>query len=190
MFERELRDLAFVPRWVIARTIRTQSVAEHSFFVAVYTAQLCELLELSKEETLNSVILALTHDWEECFTGDIPGPVKKSTFDKTKFNTYISRGVSLRFDFSYRYGKNAVYDKIVKTANLIDEVLYLCGERQLGNQSIEQFYNNSIRRLRISWNELPWPEPNMRSKKWELIDLAINKELVKHSELPEGSTQL
>ena len=34
------RDMAHVPRWVIARTHRRQSVAEHSYFVALYARQI------------------------------------------------------------------------------------------------------------------------------------------------------
>lgn len=186
MFERELRDLAFVSRWAIARTIHRQSVAEHSYFVTIYALQLCQLLQIPRNDVLPVVVHSLTHDMDECFTGDIPGPAKRAIRDETKYDSYIKRGIEDRFKWitgSPNYDTYAI--KIVKTANLIDEVLYLCSERQLGNQSVEAFYQDSIRRLRMAWDDLPWLDVEQKKHVWKShIEVAINSELTQHSKLP------
>lgn len=71
----ELR-LSFVPRWCIVKTTRTQSVAEHSFNVAVIAEKLCRIMKVGDEATGVVVRKALLHDRYEVYTGDIPSPAK------------------------------------------------------------------------------------------------------------------
>jgi hypothetical protein len=71
----ELR-LSFVFRWCIVKTARTQSVAEHSFNVAVVTEKLCRVMRLGDAATGMIVREALFHDRYEVYTGDIPSPAK------------------------------------------------------------------------------------------------------------------
>jgi len=66
--------LSIVPRWTIVPMNRHQSVAEHSFRVAVIALEIAEAEEL--EEVAAIVKLALIHDAAECFTSDLPTPVK------------------------------------------------------------------------------------------------------------------
>jgi len=76
--EREVRDIAQIPRWAIIRTYRQQSVAEHSYFVALYTDWLGSLVGLDPDEHQYAVREALWHDIGERFSGDIPTPFKKA----------------------------------------------------------------------------------------------------------------
>jgi len=71
----ELR-LSFVPRWCIVKCSRTQSVAEHSFSVAVIAEKLCRIMKVGDEATGVVVRKALFHDRYEVYTGDIPSPAK------------------------------------------------------------------------------------------------------------------
>ena len=71
----ELR-LSFVPRWAIVSMAKTQSVAEHSFNVAIITKRLCRMLMYSFDIVNNMVVYALDHDYDEVYTGDIPTPAK------------------------------------------------------------------------------------------------------------------
>jgi hypothetical protein len=71
----ELR-LSFVPRWCIVKTTKTQSVAEHSYNVAVIAEKLCRVIGLGDAETGMAVREALFHDKYEVYTGDIPSPAK------------------------------------------------------------------------------------------------------------------
>ena len=90
MFEHEYRDMAFVPRWAILRTIKNQSVAEHSYFVALYSEQICSTLGLTMEQTGCVLSYALLHDVAETFLGDIPGPSKREIVDKAKYEKFES----------------------------------------------------------------------------------------------------
>lgn len=188
MFDRELRDLAHVPRWGIARLISQQSVAEHSYFVTVYTMQLAELLKLTSEETFQIVTAAIVHDWEECFTGDIPGPAKRAIKDPDKYDGYVAQGIWNRFSIKIGETRPVLIDQVIKTADLIDEVLFLAGERQMGNQSIEMYFSTAKGRLARMWKELPWGSLMEGQKLWHTkIELAINKELTGHSMPPAES---
>lgn len=77
MFITDALALGIVPRWAIVRTIRPQSVAEHSFNVAIIAS---EILQLNPHLTAGGPICrreqvlwhALTHDCDEAVTGDIP----------------------------------------------------------------------------------------------------------------------
>ena len=73
----QMRTLSYIPRWSIIRTTRTQNVAEHSYYVAVYTKQICDWLDVEPDEKAKLVWMALMHDVDEMITGDIPTPSKK-----------------------------------------------------------------------------------------------------------------
>ena len=71
--------LRFIQRWSLMRNAVPESVAEHSFQVALLAHALCSIgREVFGKEvpTERVVTLALFHDAEEVITGDIPTPVK------------------------------------------------------------------------------------------------------------------
>lgn len=69
---------AIVPRWAIIKMAKPQSVAEHSFNVALITrAILSNFIEQQLDDN-EIIVAALDHDWaEEIYTGDIPSPAKR-----------------------------------------------------------------------------------------------------------------
>ncbi len=73
----DLLGLADVERWGVVRTLRPQSVAEHSFAVAVIALEILDLLPVM-EGVDRGIVLewALAHDAPETFTGDISGRFK------------------------------------------------------------------------------------------------------------------
>lgn len=85
MYITDALSLSIVPRWVIVPTMRRQSVAEHSFNVAIIVQELFNryprLAERSEGEPFirrfNTIHHALHHDLDECVTGDIPRHAKK-----------------------------------------------------------------------------------------------------------------
>jgi 5'-deoxynucleotidase len=71
--------LKYIKRWSLMRNTTHESVAEHSFHVALITHMLCTIANevFSKDiPTEHLVSAALFHDATEVFTGDIPTPVK------------------------------------------------------------------------------------------------------------------
>ena len=74
-----LYRLRFIQRWSLMRNAVPESVAEHSFQVALLAHALCTIGRqvFSKDVPTDAVVtLALFHDAEEVITGDIPTPVK------------------------------------------------------------------------------------------------------------------
>lgn len=72
---RDLLDmlaLSHVPRWCIVPMTRPQTVAEHSYRVAIMVSWM-----LGMGLDCLTLTRALSHDVEEARTGDIPGPTKR-----------------------------------------------------------------------------------------------------------------
>lgn len=67
---------SIVPRWSIIKTTRRQSLAEHNYNVSVITKYLCEKMEIEESLATKAAVDALTHDYDEIYTGDIPSPAK------------------------------------------------------------------------------------------------------------------
>lgn len=159
MFERELRDLSFVPRWVTARQIKGQTLDSHHYFVAIYSLQIVQWLELASEADLVADVLqhALTHDLGEMVSGDIPGPWKRAAVKKDAEEMTAAmveqRIPQLQVSLPQRHVVS-----IVKVADIFDEVFYLCTEEQLGNGAVEGLLNHSIKRLRVAWDNLTLAE--------------------------------
>lgn len=165
MFESERRDLAWVPRWGIVRVNRRQSVAEHSFFVASYGAELAKRLNWGNEkERYDLIVYLLRHDESECLEGDIPGPVKRLCgFDGSKLKPLLEA----------RFGPAPQYTPemraIKKAADLIDECFYLAGELNSGNQAVKSSLKNAQDRLWRALSELPGDREALRRLKVELV---------------------
>jgi 5'-deoxynucleotidase YfbR-like HD superfamily hydrolase len=145
---REHRDLAYIRRWSIMRLQHQQNVAEHCFYVALYTHDLAMILGLSTQEVLNVVYVALWHDIEEVWTGDIPGPAKR-LFVKDA-DAHIDAHFKERFGFDRPKPLNEQHRVILKVAGLIDECMFLAGEMQTGNQAVRHVFDKTSRRLQTA----------------------------------------
>lgn len=165
MYSRELRELEHVPRWAIIRCIRQQSVAEHSYFTAMYANKIAEIIGWDKKypyETHKLVTYALWHDIEECFMSDIPGPVKHGTIDEAKYNKfadnqckkYWGKNKNDIVDERFPYDRQVV--QIVKCASTIEELFYLLGEEQLGNRTLYNIIKASQQKAIDELKDLPF----------------------------------
>lgn len=186
MFERDLRTLSFVPRWVITRNIHTQSVAEHSFYVAVYAGQLAEYLGF--EGNMGDLYhAALWHDAEEAFTGDIPGPSKRSTFGADA-DIWVREGLELRFSNQVRPVTKEI-KAILKVANLLDEVLYKATEIQMGNRGAMHSFLLSRQRLMDSVTFLALTKEGAVALSTKMVD-SIELHLAGQDKLPENNSDV
>lgn len=73
----DLLDLSHVPRWITFPVARPQSVAEHSFRVAVIVYDICRYMCVDYQYMLTALLWALSHDGPESKTGDLPRPLKR-----------------------------------------------------------------------------------------------------------------
>jgi len=75
---------SYVKRWILVNTSREQSVAEHSFNVAMIVRHMCHSMGMGGHESAILIELALAHDLDEVITGDIP-TVTKDRYRKMGF---------------------------------------------------------------------------------------------------------
>jgi 5'-deoxynucleotidase YfbR-like HD superfamily hydrolase len=127
----EIRFLSEVPRWSILPVTRQQSVAEHSYWVSVFTLEICDALNVNPEHCLR---LALFHDLEEIITGDRPTPHKNNSAQTEKEKNWIEMKVHDRTGHrppDPLFGTGTAW--IVKTADLFECCVFLKEEMVRGN---------------------------------------------------------
>jgi len=119
--------LADIKRWSIVRTIRSQSVAEHSYYVALMVPRL--LREYGVEDPkilLHAVEYALMHDMNEVLTGDIATPIKK------RLQPDVFDNMSIEFGMKPAHPGELVMAAI-KVADLFEAAAFLAEEIAIGN---------------------------------------------------------
>lgn len=158
----ELDDrLSTVKRWVILRTIQTQSVAEHCFNVQRICMGLAPWFRITNPKELFALSqAALHHDDDEALTGDIPSPAKRY------FESYekgIDDGVSSWYTKAGHQARS-----IVKLADMLEAFHFLTIEMHLGNRYVRQHKVNIKRGITFfieSHTDWP-PEVSEQCVKW------------------------
>lgn len=165
--KKEYRFLSFVDRWAIAPRHHRQSVAEHSFYTALYASEICSMLRVAAHERAIVIDVALRHDVIEVWESDIPGPAKRSIVDDKRHDEYkklFAEGMGdlyrrRAFDADSRCVNVWMTDEslgapvivtpsqIVKVADLVDEIFFLAMEMQLGNNLVRGLYQKELSRL-------------------------------------------
>lgn len=132
LYEDELQKLltlSNVPRWSIIDKFRTQTVGEHTFRVSAITLQLVREFDkrglyVSKSKALE---LAITHDIDEAWSGDLPTPYKRlkglqeSTFKPDTNESFIVKLADLleaciyldRYAVKAEHISNKIFTEIV-----------------------------------------------------------------------------
>lgn len=107
----------YVERWQLVNVSRRQTVAEHSFNVAMIAKAIAEEMEgyISPDKIAKLTSYALVHDLDEVITGDIPTPTKQRVRDK---------GVEIN-DLMNTSPVPDLYKRIIKMADYIDALWYL-----------------------------------------------------------------
>lgn len=158
MFNPYLRMLAHVPRWSIVPTIRQQSVAEHSFFVSLYVAELMHehCSSWSDTKKLDVLRMALMHDTAEARMSDIPGPVKRAIRDEAAYKAFeTSVMVELGTHFPEDHREDGAL--LIKAADLIDEYMFISAERAMGNAAVGRLCNQVYSRMEAALRNAGMP---------------------------------
>jgi 5'-deoxynucleotidase YfbR-like HD superfamily hydrolase len=146
MFERELRDGMTVKRWGIVRTIKDQSVAEHSHMVSLYTNDIASHFGYEPELHLLCLQYALWHDVkDEIISGDFPGPAKRALVkDRDLWDKRLNDAAHKIFgENRHREGHTGValeaniVKLTVKVADWLDAAMFCMDERQFGNLNVQ-----------------------------------------------------
>ena len=157
-------------------TIKTEDVAEHSYYVAITALTLAEeynryatqhnskVHPLDYENCMDLVNVekllkqALFHDMEECFTSDIPYNVKHYNAD---INAELKRCTLNMLDKIYRNAginvfshlyyidncKEGLEGAFVSLSDLIEGAWYCYEELDMGNKSIRSLFFNYIHEI-------------------------------------------
>lgn len=120
---------SYTKRWTIINTSRQQTIAEHSFNVAMISYRLGILFDwngmMHHSEAMELQSWALLHDIVEIYTGDMPTPFKRAL---EKHGADI---LAAEEDFLKEYGgmardaEGSVYGMIVKFADLLEAIWFL-----------------------------------------------------------------
>jgi len=135
------RTLQHIPRWAIIRTLRQQSVAEHSYYVAIYAAKLADELCLSKNDKLWCMTEALTHDFEEMVTGDIPSPYRSSFIRNDKEILSAPHAMHLSITRS-EPELGDVCKNIIEVADVFEACMFLADEFYMGNSTVKDLLSD------------------------------------------------
>ena len=82
-----------VTRWHIVRTVRPQSLAEHTFDVCMIARAIAKIAGVDDVEITKA---ALLHDLDEIVTGDIPTPTKQKAKDNGWDLNSLYKGITGR----------------------------------------------------------------------------------------------
>jgi 5'-deoxynucleotidase YfbR-like HD superfamily hydrolase len=137
-------------------TIKRESVAEHSYGVAVIAGVLTKKILSQGKFSINEALvyeMALFHDYEELYAGDIPAPFKINNpafADKYDMacQSYLVN-LSLQSDDEARHFMNIPYmdsieRRIVKIADILQLISYCYTELRMGNSLIKDVLKNGI----------------------------------------------
>jgi 5'-deoxynucleotidase YfbR-like HD superfamily hydrolase len=157
-----LKELEFligggaVQRFHTVQTIKPNTVAEHSFGVAM----LVDLLT-GGTASKNLVVAALRHDMAEQTTGDIPAPAKRAYGLREQVNAIeeaIMEGSHWPMPTLTETEK-----QVLKFADCLDGALYCIREARIGNaKNMQPCYHNFwsyIRELALPFDAvMGWPD--------------------------------
>lgn len=164
------RNLAHVGRFNNRPVTFSESVAEHSYYVAHFVQLICFLLEKKKVEidTKKAIAMALIHDSEEGFSGDILNPFKH-------FNDKIAAAIRevnketihLMFEdlpknisnnfidlWQEEQKRQSIESQVVKVADSLSLISKCYEEIEVGNHFFHEIYKKELKNLKSL--DYPW----------------------------------
>lgn len=110
-----------VKRWHIVECTKIQTVAEHSFNVALLTEEICKLVDADQHTKSAAINYAIHHDIPEVVLGDLPTSVKSVFGDDAICEV---EKVAEVLDPQSNIDSYEVH-RVVKLADLLDSVIFL-----------------------------------------------------------------
>jgi len=146
-----VNNLRNLTRYQAAPRVSSESVAEHSFFVAAYVLKLHDYYNFNLEKALR---MALLHDFNEVFVSDVPFPIKSKyknlnkELERAEYEVnceHISKEFAEEMkEFNTMSSPEGI---IVELGDVLSVVSYSKHEIGLGNSSyMKDVYQKSIPR--------------------------------------------
>lgn len=132
---REIYKLKNITRYNTKRRLKDESVAEHSFYVALISLMLCKKYELDDKTTMDAVIKALLHDMPEIELNDITHDTKEKlnltpvlkVYEDAYYQKYFPDYATLMIN------NKGIASTIVDIADAMSVLQYSDNEQILGN---------------------------------------------------------
>lgn len=148
----KLQKLANIDRYNNVIKIHHESVAEHSFFVAIYVDIISNMLNLDYQEKYKILYLALTHDIAEIEISDVPHNVKESN---PEIKIALEKAESV-FNEKYIYDEYILDEQqlslrkfVVEVADILSVIQYAETEVEIGNSNFNEIYIAARKRYSI-----------------------------------------
>lgn len=138
----ELRDmykLKSIIRYNTRKHLKDESVAEHSFYVALISLKLCDMYKLDDDTTRKIVIKALLHDMPEIELNDITHDAK----EKLNLRQYLKKYEDEYYNVNFsKYAQlmntdRGLISNVVDLADAISVYQFIDNEILLGNKAPE-----------------------------------------------------
>lgn len=186
-FPPDLRAASVVTRWGIMRTHGKDTIADHSYRVAMYAQDIAHLIKWQHSELTFAyksyywlMRYALIHDLDEVFTGDTVTFVKSEIVDKDRAAHFVATQMQERMPgIAAAFTEIAALPcadgivKIVKAADWLDSLLFIIDEQRIGNAAIAKYEKHALDNLYKAWCNLPC-NPGRLTELWVIeIEAAI-----------------
>ena len=161
--------MKYITRWSLMRSVRTESLSEHTADTAMLAHTLCLIGQkcTGTGAALRSEVVAtaaLYHDAPEILTGDMPTPVKyKNESIKTAYkavekeaqSALLSRlPVPMAEEMAPWFTPTEEYRPFIKAADKISALIKCTEERRAGNHEFDRAYDTLLQAI----HELALPE--------------------------------
>jgi len=134
----EIYRLKTLVRYNHRLRLTNESVAEHSFFTALFVLEICDKLSISGELKAKSIEYALLHDVPETILSDVPSDVKDlSESLRMLLQTFEDSFMETNYPDYALYNKDDEIFAIVKLADLYSVRQYCMVEAALGNKTLD-----------------------------------------------------
>jgi len=166
-------ELNNLKRWNGLRTIKNETVAEHTYMVSLFTSFLIEemLNNVNNEDSIKIKLFVIRysifHDFDEVITGDIKHSLKhgnkhseeiknllESVINSAIFENFNSGSASDNLiiqnvvGLSPEVGKISFLKKIVKVSDWLSMLFFIKKEKSLGNKNLDNQYEYCIGSLK------------------------------------------
>jgi putative hydrolase of HD superfamily len=146
----EALSLKNLPRtgWVITKA-PNESVAAHSFGVAVIALALARMEYLSAKDEASLLRLALLHDLHEARIGDlVPSEKRKIKPNEAKVEKEMMAGTPFEQELALLRNKKGKLAVLLKDADKLDMLFRAVENRKRGNKNMQQFIGSAMRQIK------------------------------------------
>lgn len=153
--------LSNIIRYSQQNKIKSETVAEHSYYVSWFVNRLCTKYSLSDKIRLMALEAALLHDIPEVITNDITYDVKRMIPEvPALLQPYEEEAIKEHSTMAHKVLFNPetteeiVAKKLVKHADILSVLQYCQNEETLGNKNFTELRRATEKRVKDSRDDL------------------------------------